>query len=226
VTLVCALAVMAVPALAAEFHSSSPGKTRGKAFEETPQEFRFGALKINCAKAVASGEMLTTASPTFFTSVKYRGCLTEAKIGPNPIFLKTIFKTPVSYEYHHNGFAELGGENENEVALTAPTSVEIRINSIQCVIELPVQTVPALAEKKPNGTYSAVSYETEEVPNAHKKAFPSGFQKKLRIENGLTSVKYAFVAGQCEEFEHPEGSGGKIKGSILEERVGADLWFE
>jgi hypothetical protein len=227
VAILGAFALLATPALAAEFKASAPGKTKGKNSEEAVQEFRFGAFKISCTKAVSTGEVTQLSSKTLFDQVRYKGCSTAAKIGSNPIALKTKFSTPISYEYHSNGFAEFGGENEGEVKLTSPSSVEIKVQAIKCIIELPVQTVPVKAEKKPNGNYSAVSFETEESENKHKNLFPSGIQRKLLITNAMKGIQYSFVGGgQCEEFANAEGHAGTISGTLVDELKQGELWFE
>jgi hypothetical protein len=177
VAFACAFALLSTSAIAAEFHGSFSGKTRGKNFEETEQVFKFGGIKVTCLKANETGEVLAGSSKTLFDKVKYGKCSTEAKLGGNPIFLTTRFLTPIDFEYHANGFAEVGGSSESELKLTAPSSIELRIPSIKCVIEIPPQTIPVKAEKKPEGEYSAVAFSTEEFPSTNKKLFPSGFQK-------------------------------------------------
>jgi hypothetical protein len=225
VAFVCAFALLATSAIAEEFHASSTGETRGKNFEETPQTFKFGSIHITCLKAAEKGEVLAGPKKELFDSVKYGKCSTEAKLGANTIFLKTAFLTPIDFEYHSNGFAEFGGSSESELKLIAPSSVEIKIPSIRCVIEIPPQTIPVKAVKVPEGEYSAVSYFTEEYPTTNKKVFPSGFRKKLVIENELKGINYEYTEGQCSEFEKTEGKGQYI-GPLLDERVGGDLWFE
>jgi hypothetical protein len=225
VAFVCAFALLSTSAIAAEFQASFTGKTRGKNFEETAQVFKFGGVKVTCLAAKESGEALVGPKKMLFDEVKYSKCSTEAKLGGNPIYLKTKFLTPIDYEYHSNGFAEVGGSSESEVALVAPSAIELKISSIQCIIEIPAQTVPVKAEKKPNGEYSAVSFSTEEVETKNKKVFPSGFQKKLLIENALKGIEYIFTGGQCSEFKKTEGKG-TYEGPLLDELIKGDLWFE
>jgi hypothetical protein len=225
VAFVCAFALLSTSAIAAEFHASSSGKTRGKNFEEEEQVFKFGAIKTTCLKAAETGEVLAGSSKTLFDKVKYAKCSTEAHLGGNPIFLSTRFLTPIDFEYHANGFAEFGGSSESELKLTSPSSIEIKIPSIRCVIEIPPQTIPVKAEKKPEGEYSAVAFSTEEFPNANKKLFPEGVQKKLLIENALKGIAYEFTEGQCSEFTQTSGKG-MYTGPLLDELIKGDLWFE
>jgi hypothetical protein len=226
VALACVFALSAAPAVAHEFIASSPGKTRGSAFNGSLQEWTFKEVKVTCKVAITKGSINSTNSKVVFDTVRYQKCDTKAHIGNEPIHLKTRFKTPVSFEYHANGFAELGGESTSEVSLTAPTSIELTIPSIKCLIEIPPQTIPVKAEKKPTGEYTAVGYTNEEIENKHLKKFPSGFQKVVLIENALKNIEYTFVEGQCSEFKKIEAKNGMYKGTLLDELIGGDLSFE
>jgi hypothetical protein len=226
VAFACAFALLATSAMSAEFVASKTGKTKGKNAEESEQVFKFGAIKTKCLRAIQSGEVIEGKSKTIFDHVKFTKCTTEAKLGGQPIFLKTRFLTPIDFEYHSNGFGEIGGSSASEVKLVAPSSIEMKINAIKCVIEVPAQTVPAKAEKKPEGEYSAVSFSTEEVATTKLKLFPSGFQKKLLIENNLAQIEWSATEGQCTEFTKTESKSGKYTGTLLDELVKGDLSFE
>jgi hypothetical protein len=226
VAFACAFALLTTSAMSMEFVASKTGKTRGKNAEESEQVFKFGAVKTTCLRAVQTGEVLEGKSKTIFDHVRYSKCTTEAKMGGNPIALKTRFLTPIDFEYHSNGFGEIGGSSESEVKLVLPGSIELKINAIKCVIEVPAQTVPVKAEKKPEGEYSAVSFSTEEVESKKLKVFPSGFQKKLLIENNLKKIEWVATAGQCTEFTKTEAKSGTYTGLLLDELVNGDLSFE
>ena len=226
VVLACVFALSTTPAVAHEFIASFPGKTRGLAFNGSLQEWKFKDLLVTCKVAVTKGSVNSTNTKVVFDTVRYNKCDTKAHIGNEPIHLKTRFKTPVSFEYHANGFAELGGESTSEVSLLTPTSIELTIPAIKCLIEIPPQTIPVKAEKKPNGEYTAVGYTTEEFETKKLKKFPSGFQKKVLIENALKNVEYTFVEGQCSEWKKIEGKNGMYKGTLLDELIGGDLSFE
>lgn len=208
----CSLAVAATPAMAGEFVSSG-GPTKGKGEEQT---FKLGPFLITCkAVSATGGETTPLKSPTFATSLKFKGCTTEARVGGNPIHLNTKFLTPLAVEYHANGFAEAGSELEEKggQATLAGGSIELKINAIKCLITLPEQTVPRKAEKKPNGEYTAASYSNESVTRG-KKTF-----NKLLIENEWTGLVFEFGEGQCESFKasEEERKGGKYTGEFLEE---------
>jgi hypothetical protein len=209
--MVCVLAVAVAPAMAGEFVSSG-GPSKGKGEE---QEFKLGPFQITCTGVTSKGgEVTPLSSPTYATSLKFRGCKTAAKIGGNTIYLKTKFLTPLAVEYHANGFAEAGSELEETggQATLAGGSIELKINSIKCLITLPEQTVPRKAEKKPNGEYTAASY-SNETETRGKRTF-----NELDIENEWTGLIFEYGEGQCEEFKlsEEERKGGKYTGEVLE----------
>ncbi len=220
IAIVCAFAVTAAPALAKEFVASKLGNTRGT--NVGTQEFKFGIFKITCEHAGEKGSVTALTSKTLYDVVKLGRCVTEAKIGGKPFFLKTTFRTPVDFEYHANGFTETGAESESEVALVAAGAVEVKVAAIKCVITWPAQTVPLKAERKPEEEYSSVLYSNEEAPTTRLGMFPTGFQKKLLISNELKGMEYSYTEGQCEEYEK-EGKSATYKGTLRDELVGGDL---
>jgi len=226
VAVACAFALSATPALAHEFIASHPGKTRGKAFNGSVQEWTFQNIKVACLAAMTKGAVNSTNSKTLYDEVRYSKCATKARVGSEEIDLHTTFKTPVDFEYHANGFAELGAESTAEVALVTPSAIELKIPSIKCTIEIPPQTIPVKAETKPNGEYNAVGYKTEEFETKQIHRFPSGFQKKVEIENALTKIEWIFTEGQCHEFKKTEAKNGIYKGNLIDEVIGGDLSFE
>jgi hypothetical protein len=220
----CASVLAAAPALAAkEFHASevgkeftpaSPGVSKGEGVGI--QDFKFGAFHIQCESVKAKGKVGANDSKTFFTSVKYKGCKTLARLGNQPITLKTQFKSNWDFEYHANGFAEIGPESESELKLLKGGSIEMKVPSIGCVIEVPAQTIPIKAEAKPENEFSSVLYANEEIPVAPSKKFPTGVQKQLRIINDLKKIEYELSEGQCETFKQTEGKNSFYKGQLKE----------
>jgi hypothetical protein len=92
--------------------------------------------------------------------------------------------------------------------------------------------VPAVAEKKPEGEYSAAVYSNLEHPVEISKRFPSGFQKRLVIANEFKGMKYTYEEGQClgeggfeEEFKGAEARTGFYKGTFEEWIEGGNLGF-
>jgi len=225
---VCVLS--AAPAVAApEFHASAVGKEfteaepgKSKGLGVGIQDFKFGAFHILCESAKAKGRVGFETSKTLFTSVKYKNCKAQAKVGNQPITLKTLFKSPWDFEYHSNGFAELGSESESELKLIKGGTIEMTVPSIKCLIEVPSQTIPLKAEKKPENEFSSVLYGNEEVPAAGKK-FPTGFQKQLIVTNELKKIEYELSEGQCEEFKKTEGKNAFYKGTLKEQVQNGNL---
>lgn len=229
----CAFALSAGPALAAkEFHASEVGKEftpaepgRSQGIGVGIQDFKFGAFHIQCESAKGKGRVGFTSSKTFFDSVKYKGCVALAHLGNQPITLKALFKSAWDFEFHANGFAEIGSESESELKLLKGGRIVMTVPSIKCTIEVPSQTIPLKAEKKPENEFSAVLYANEEVPAAGKK-FPSGFQRELMITNDLKKIEYELSEGQCESFKKTEGKNAFYKGQLKELVKNGNLWIE
>jgi hypothetical protein len=220
----CAFALAATPALAHEFIGTTGHKSKG--VSTTEQEFKFGVFKITCEKAVAKGPGLKESpSDTFFTEVKYSKCTTEAKIGGEAFPLKTHFKTPVDFEYHANGYAEVGAEAEEGTVTVSGGAVEMKVSGIKCIIDWPAQTVPRKAETKPEGEFSALSFSNVAEPTS-KKSFPDGFKHKVSVSNQLKGLEYEYEEGGCEEFEKTEGKAGSYSGTILQEINGGNLEYQ
>jgi hypothetical protein len=231
--LLCAFALTVAPALAGPlFHASRVGKeitpsetAREKAAgrEGELQDFKFGAFHIQCESAKGKGRVDWETSKTLFLSVRYKNCNALAKLGNQPILLKAKFKTPWDFEYHANGFAEIGSETESEVDLIKGGPIEMTVPSIKCVISVPAQTIPLKAETKPEKEWSSVLYTNEEIAVPFTKKFPTGMQKQLLIDNELKKIEYELSEGQCEEFKKTEGKNSSYKGFIKDEVVNGQL---
>jgi len=221
-----------------------PGKTKGgSAGAEFSQEFTFGVFKIRCnvakayAKTVGEGAITWATSKTFATEIKFSKCLTVAKFGSFTGGLATRFNEglPMKIVYHINGYAETGvGETETEVELGG-AEASFKISGKICKINWPAQTIPAVAEKKPEGEYSSAVYSKiePEVPESEWKKFPSHKQKKLIIANAFKGMSYEYEEGQCmgeggfeEEVEKSEGKSAKYLGTLQEEVIGGNLYVE
>lgn len=261
VAVVCACAVAATPALAKEFVTSrlpnecseaSPCRTKGVGIGDAEEKlsgktftarFQFGGIKIVCekiaakAKEVGEGAITWSSSQTFATELKFLACFNPVKEGSGgTALIKVGFNggKPVKFVYHVNGFAEFGsGETSGEVEVGGAESTFTVAGKI-CKINWPAQTVPVAAEKKPAGEYSAVTYSNTEVPvtETQLKKFPSGFQKRLIVNNALKGMSYFYEEGQCvgeggleEEFKGSEGKTGQFFGQVEEQAIAANLSF-
>src|SRR5579862_6436350 len=189
----CACAALAAPAMAAEefvasrlpmeCSEASVCTTQGHAVGgEFSQVIKLGVFEIKCnakTKALTVGEGAITweSNSTFATEIKFTKCLTVAKYGSLVTGTKTNFNEnkPMKIVYHINGFAEFGtGETVTEVELGG-AEASFKIAGKVCKINWPAQTVPAVAEKKPEGEYSAVTYSNNfvGVPQSEHNKFPS-----------------------------------------------------
>jgi len=214
-----------------------PGKTTGNGLAEGPrsQAFEFGPFKIACEKAHATGIVNKETFKDFAIQIKFGKCLTEANFNGTSKFiggLRTSFNEgkAIGFVYHINKFAEVGEAPEGTEVKISGGEANFKISGKICKINWPSQTVPAKAEKEPEGEFSAAVYSNEEVPNAFPKKFPSGFQTKLLIANEFKGMSYEFEEGQCvgeggfeEEAKKTEGKTGKYIGTLREEVVGGNL---
>lgn len=228
-----ALALTATPALAGnefkanqvgkQFSEASPGHEQGVGVGD--QEFIIGAFRIKCSSVKTKGETGWERSKTLYVSARYKHCETVAHLNNSqPIYLKTTFKNAWDFEYHANGFAELGSESESETRLLNAGTIELTVPSIKCLIEVPPQTIPEKAEEKPEKEYSEVTYGNEEVP-ASGRRFPSGTQKQLLIHNELNKYEYELSEGQCEEFKRTEGKNSHYDGTLKVAVKDGNLWI-
>jgi len=258
----CALCVAAAPAVASEFTASrlpkplsetEPGKTKGVGIgssviggEERNQELKFGAFSIYCdaqtsGKTIDEGAVSWATSQTFATEIKFTKCLTRANFGTFMGGVATKFDfnpetkkaEPMKFVYHVNGFAQLGTEETESEVEVGSGSASFAIAGKICKINWPSQTVPAKAEVKPNGTYSAATYTNEEVPVGVSRRFPSGLQQRLIIKNEFKGMDWSYEEGQClgeGGFENPakteEAKNGIFNGTLDETLNGGNLGFQ
>lgn len=238
VSVLCAFAIAATPALAHEFTASKTGKTAGKA--ESEQKFKFGPFKITCEKVKAKGAQAAGASSTLTVALRFASCTNEVKFGTKPAFVPTKFLTPLAVTYHANGYVETGSETEEfeGSAVLAGGEAEIKVytgvipgsprEQSRCTILWPEQTIPLKAIKKPEGEYSTASYSNVVAPKPVNKMFPDGLQHSINVTNTFKGIKYEFENEPCEEWgkeEGSEGGGGTYFGSFPVLLNGGNLEF-
>jgi len=224
-TVVCACAVMSVPAMAKEFTASrlphacsiaEPCKTKGRGIGPGPdeqhpeytQEFKFGFFLLVCknaatiGKTVDEGAITWSGSQTFSTEVKFSKCKTIAHFGAFQGAIPTKFNggLPVKFVYHVNGFVEQGsGETESEIEVGG-TATTFKVGAKLCNISWPAQTVPIRAEKKPGGEYSDAVFSNPPgvpVPPTQINKFPSLTQQRMDITNAFKGMSWEYTEGQC-----------------------------
>jgi hypothetical protein len=223
-----ALAIGAAAAPAHVFVSTPLGPVLGTGVGE--QFWDLGPFNITCTKAKATGRTSESPSSTFFNSIRFKKCTTAAHLeGKGTNFtLKTKFTTPVVIEYHANGFVEIGSEGEEtegQIELKGG-SIEIKVQTIKCLVEIETQVLPLKAVKKPGGEYFAAVFHTESsFKEKHGKPFLS---QKLKIENAFKKIHYEFSEGQCEKFKkvEEEQKNGTFTGAFLDEVKGGNLEFQ
>jgi len=249
---ICLFGAMTASAFAHEFVASKykhtisevePVKTVSKAAEEEElQEFNFGRYHVICRLLHGKGLITEPVSSTLTTHVNYSKCgyfpggKKEAELGF--IGFGAQITGGITFALEVNGAAELVGNESGEEfeygtkAELRETSALIKItNRKYCTLIIPTQTVPAVAVKKPEGEYSAVTYSNdpvavEETPTKLK-MFPGGFQHKLIISLQLKAIKFRFnEETQCGEHEPKiEKGGGLISGGMTMEIPGGNLEF-
>jgi hypothetical protein len=144
-----------------------------------------GRRSTGCKKVKSSGGVDWERSDTFFELVKFSGC--RAAIGEGTIKeVPKVSNFKIGFEFHSNGFIESGGGEATSVHVNK-TAVFIKRKGGLCTVEIPAQTVPIKATKKPENEFEAATYETEMEP-ANIKKFPKGFQEKLDIDVELKKV--------------------------------------
>jgi hypothetical protein len=246
---VCVLAVGAAPAMAHQFVASKTGKTAGKGFEEIPvekgvtpefeparmQEWRLGAFRIVCYKAVGVGEATEGASETLTTTTKYSKCGWYPQ--NNTLHVAAGFsKTGITVIYHANGYTEAVGNGEGEEyefkkAEMLETSAYIKISSTKlCKIVIPAQTIPVRAVKHPEEEFSAALFSNISVPTL------KGTQTRVVIANEFKKMKFKYAgeetqctsAPEFEELSEENGGGatGIYKGNLEERLQGGNLSWE
>jgi hypothetical protein len=214
------IAVAATPALAGSMFTSSGGETIGvgtgvvatspSGIPES-QFFLLGPFHIYCATAKASsGPTTPLESETFFTSVKFKKCYTEADIHGNDIEIKTKFLTPFDSEYNADEIStEIGSEGEETegVVTLKGGTVELKIGLVKCFVFIEPQKVPVKFKNPP-----VIEAEFENIG------------KKMEIRNMLKGIHFEFEGEhQCENIkkEGEELKQGKYTGNMIERTKGA-----
>ncbi len=218
VTGVCALAVLASPALAVKtkpvfgkFHATVAGAAKGKG---TAGEMTIGPYKFSeCEKELRSdGTVAEGESETFMQEVKFSKCVTTRSAGgglEEPI----LASFTLGMEFHSNGSLKIG-----------PATV--RPGNSACEVTIPAQWVPASAETK--GEYKLfedASYSTETEPLEGGQAKKYGpVRERLHVSWELKGVNATVKLGPTCTYKgahlnaagEAEYGGGKMEGELEE----------
>jgi hypothetical protein len=228
----CALAVMAVPSLAAngEFTASSTKKTFPLKFKgENEAEMKFGnGLTIEGCEGHAKGSIATSPSETLKVDSTYKFCEAEIKLlGGNTALVGGIgFK--MEFLFKGNGAVEVGSEGESEVEIGSG-AIEIHLPKTGCRVSWPRQVVPANGLGGKEGKeFHAAMYSSFLVQTGNLKNFPltNGEQEVLNVGQALKGIRYSFVGGLCEAFESEVKKDGQFEGSMELVSPASNLGFK
>jgi len=231
-----ALAIAATPALAHRaavaaaphaFTGSEQLEVRASA--SGAQTFTFGPFAVTCekAKSVTGHGTAMWPSQTLAVEMKYSGCSAVAMLhGMGELKLKAKFLTPLTLNYHSNGFVEAGAEGTVvDGKLEGAHEAEIALSgAFKCTIDVEPGTFPARAIKKPEEQFEAATYKVEE--EKIEKGKKVGVQDKLAITTALSKMAYEFEGEFCEALSKTEGKSGSYSGALLAELPKANLGFE
>lgn len=193
------------------------------------QKFTFGPFAITCerAKTVAGHGTASWPSETLFVQVKYSGCSAVASLRDmSELHLKAKFVTPLSLNYHANGFVEAGAEGTpTSGKLEGAKAAEIALSGpFRCTIDVAPGTFPSRALRKPEEQFEAATYKVEETKI--EKGKHKGVQDKLAITTALSKMAYELEGEFCEALSKTEGVSGAYDGTLLAELPKASLGFE
>ena len=217
----------------AKHGTAQPTPIRGQPKRRTQvrgriQELVLKPFTIFCeaAKSTKSGISPTFPSKTLTAVVKYSGCEAEATLNKAEYELKAKFLSPVTFNYHANGYVEVGaGGTVKEGKLEGAHEIEISVKGpFKCTIDIPAGTYPVNQINKPEGDYEAVKYTNKEETVEKGKA--PVIVKKLEITSALTKMPYELEGEFCEALPKTEYTNGTYNGSLLAELKKGSIGWE
>lgn len=215
-----AMAVAAAPAAAIEAanpHNFVGSPNAEPKFSGEGQEFVLKPFTLECEKAKSTTSGAATFPTKTLTAVmKYSQCEAEAVIGRSEYSgLKAKFLSPVTINYHANGYVELGsGGTVKEGKLEGAGPVEISVRGpFKCTIDIEAGTYPIGATKKPESEFEAVKYANKE--ETVEKGKKSELVKKLEITNSVSKMPYEIEGEYCEALPKTEFTNGQYDGSLV-----------
>ena len=200
VVAVCALGVVAAPALAfGKFYASIKGQTIS---EENPgtakghgevQRLKLGPYVLEeCKELKDKGKVISEGpSESFFTEVSFR-CKAKSSPKGTGSGIEEIKKVHfiLAMEFLSN-FSAKYGEGESEVRVKKPSSVSFKASNSKCVVVIPAQSWPL--KQKPGEEYEAALPETQEegpfAEGSSKFGRFGEFRKRLNFTIFLKSIK-------------------------------------
>ena len=164
---------------------------------------------FECESLKAEGKVFAERSTTFKTEVKFRKCTAEKRNALG--FLEGPLKTkigPIEMEFHSNGAAVLGKEENNETVITKGTSAAIKIKGSLCHLVIPEQTVPAAGENFEKEVEGG-TYRGEKPEPTESKLYPTGFKERLEVDWELKHMIVEIPVGPGTGCEYEREPGGK-----------------
>jgi len=224
-----ALAVFATPAVAQKEPNPHKfvGTENGEPKYTGEGEFELKPFLVECGKAKGkSTGPVMFPTKTLATVVKYSECEAEATIGKAEYSFEHVKVTPVTYNYHANGFVEIGsGGTVTAGKLEGAGPIEISVKgAFKCTIDVEAGTYPVGAVNKPESEFEAVKF-TNSEEMIEKGKMPLTI-KRLGIENALTRVPYEMEGEFCEALPKTEFTNGKINGELTGEIKKGQLSWE
>jgi hypothetical protein len=217
--LVPALAMLVVPASASAMQSQfittkkgiqEPLKVRGASGTEGEQTLYLAPFTVACQAARVSGE----PAPGYFmlrNYIKLSRCTTTVSAGEETLTLPAKVNEAIDAFYKGDGTSSW----VNPVNVTIP--------SLKCTIEIAEGARLHNATTGTGGGSAKVPYVPLTVPNRNLREFPSGYQKRLEIDNHQVGLSYSF-AGGCANLQ-PPSQPGEYVGKTVEEASGGNLEF-
>lgn len=214
--IVASLAICASAALATgnEFVASKVGGTgefalKGASGTGDEQVFDLAPFTVICAKSHSRGalseQVNVSQSGTGFRvledTVTPSTCAAELAVEGHELSFPARFATALQLRY----FGEI-----SEPSISAPVTIEVR--PLHCTIEI-----------EPGERFSETRIFAGEVITTTKlHAFPSGFQRKLKLHNDMIELPYSF-GGNCASL--PSGAFGIYEGAFSLEVPNGNVEF-
>jgi len=183
------------------------------------QTFTLKPFTVTCETAKSSKAGLTPAFPskTLTTVVRFSKCEAEATLFKAEYELKAKVLSPVTFNYHANGYVEFGaGGTVKEGKLEGAGEVEIALSGVfKCTIDIAPAIDPIQAINKPEAEFEIAKFTNKEETIT--KGKKSVVRKTLGISTELSKLTYELEGELCEALPKTEYLTGSFSGSLVAE---------
>lgn len=213
-----AAATAAASATTSQFVASAGSETgalatKGAAGTAGHVELELPPFTIECAQARTQGSVVDQAT-SLTDAVKPSRCTTEGEFGGEPVPVAAKFENALALEY---------SATSEGAKLPAGTTIDIK--AIKCLIHIEPSELrnayeafdPETGEVEPESAFA-----NESTPTTKLGPFPTGFQRRISIDNDQRGISYGF-SGSCGDL--PEGDEGAFKGALFDEVPKGNLEF-